>query len=80
MHTSSKNNPNYQTAQRLRQKLLPMLLLVTMTPIVVACQTNTSGIKTVCTVWKPITYSSADTRETANQVRVNNASRDAWCR
>lgn len=79
MRTSSKNKQNCQTAQRLRQKLLPMLLLVTMTPIVVGCQTNTSGIKTVCTVWKPITYSSADTRETANQVRVNNASRDAWC-
>lgn len=33
----------------------------------------------VCTVWKPITYSSKDTPQTQLEVRGNNAAQKAYC-
>lgn len=33
----------------------------------------------VCSVWLPVTYSSRDTDQTQDEVRANNAARDAYC-
>ena len=34
----------------------------------------------VCSVWKPVTYSSRDTDQTQLEARANNAARKAYCK
>ena len=59
------------------------LLLGTMLLLVLSgCSTLTGTVATnttACTVWKDITWSSKDTRETITEVKVNNARRDGYC-
>lgn len=59
--------------------LKPLMLGLVLT--VASCTTtSTTGTPAVCSVWQPITYSaSKDTDETQQQVRANNAAREAYC-
>ncbi len=55
-----------------------MLFLVTLP----GCASLTGSAATnasVCSVWKPISWSSKDTDATIVEVKVNNARREAWC-
>lgn len=56
--------------------VLPMLGLLA------ACQTTptTATMDDVCLIWQPITYSaSGDTPRTVDEIRAQNARRDAYC-
>lgn len=37
-------------------------------------------VSDVCSVWKPVTYSSRDTEQTRLEARANNAARNAYCK
>ncbi len=70
-----------------------LLSLLAMTCGLVACQSiqttltgatdaakaERSNAVDVCRAWKDVTYSSRDTNRTQDEVRANNASRDAYC-
>lgn len=68
---------------------LPKLIVLAMLlPLVAGCARNltpSTGITAsarppVCTQWKGISYSQKnDTAQTVSEIRVNNASRQAYC-
>lgn len=67
--------------------LIALSALVMMS-LLVGCQmisqTHTKGTDAaiaadVCRVWQPISYSSRDTPETRQEIKVNNAARTAYC-
>ena len=64
-------------------KLWRGLLGLAMLPWLLGCQTTqpTSGISApaVCTVWKEVRASHADTAETITQIKANNAARRVVC-
>ena len=45
-----------------------------------SCSTTTVSNETSCLVWTPISWSSKDTPQTIEGVKLNNARRQAWCR
>ncbi len=56
-----------------------MSILAVSLTLLAGCQTTGSGVTEVCTVWKPVLWSSRDTPETIDGVKGNNARRGAWC-
>lgn len=55
-----------------------MLLLALATQATGCCKT-TATAETVCSVWRPITWSVNDTPETIAEIKAHNARRNAWC-
>jgi len=58
------------------------VLVITSTFLLSGCFNLTGTVETnttACTVWKDISWSSKDTRETITEVKVNNARRDGYC-
>ena len=49
--------------------------------LLAACKTTpTTGTDDICLIWTPITYSgSGDTPRTVDEIRAQNAKRDAYC-
>lgn len=57
---------------------LAMLLILPLT----GCSSLTGTVETnksVCGVWRNVSWSSKDTPQTIVEVKVNNARRDGWC-
>lgn len=56
------------------------LMLVVASGLLVASCSRTMGIgATECLVWQPISWSTKDTPQTIEGVKLNNARRDAYC-
>jgi hypothetical protein len=56
--------------------VMPLMCLLT------GCSTLTGTVETnksVCAVWKDISWSSKDTTQTILEVKVNNARREGYC-
>jgi hypothetical protein len=55
---------------------------ITLLLILPGCATPTATVatnKSVCEVWKPVSWSKKDTDQTITEVKVNNARREGWC-
>ena len=58
----------------------PSAALVMVCLLLAGCQTTTAtGGTSVCSVWRPITWSVKDTPETQEQVVLSNARRKGYC-
>lgn len=66
------------TAGRARPLKLATLLVV-MLPLGGCWRTTGTGAIDACDFWKPVSWSTKDTRATIEEVKVNNAKRKAWC-
>lgn len=61
-------------------RTLSKLTLVLASGLLVAsCSKTTGTVGTECLVWKPISWSSKDTPQTIEEVKLNNARQKAWC-
>lgn len=58
---------------------LKLTLAVASGLLVASCSRTTATVGTECAVWRPITWSQADTPQTVAEVKLNNARRKAWC-
>jgi hypothetical protein len=58
--------------------LLAMLLTSTLTGCVTLTGTKETN-RSVCQVWKDISWSSKDTTQTIIEVKINNARREGYC-
>lgn len=47
--------------------------------LVASCSKTTGTVETSCLVWRPISWSSKDTPQTIEEVKLNNVRRNAWC-
>lgn len=74
-----------------RTSVSKLQVMLVMTLLLAGCQviptTQTAAIKAdksiadnVCSVWKPVTYSSKDTQQTQLEVRANNAAQAGYCK
>ena len=62
------------------KKLLVLGMLLAVIPAGCARMTGIVGTNaSVCSVWKPIGWSTKDTDQTIVEVKVNNARREGWC-
>ena len=56
------------------------LMLVAASGLLVASCSKTTGTGgTECLVWKPISWSSRDTPQTIEEVKLNNERQKGWC-
>ena len=61
-------------------RTLSKLTLALASGLLVASCSKTTGLsETSCLVWKPISWSSKDTPQTIEEVKLNNARQKAWC-
>lgn len=67
-----KRSASYARLSRLTFALASGLL-------VASCSTTTATVGTECLVWRSISWSKADTPQTIEEVKLNNARRKAWC-
>lgn len=63
----------------LARPLKLVTLLVVMLPLGGCWRTTATAVTEACVFWKPISWSSKDTRTTIEEVKVNNAKQKAWC-
>lgn len=50
--------------------------------LLTGCVTTTGTVETnavVCSVWRPVTWSTKDTDQTILEVKINNARRKGYC-
>jgi outer membrane biogenesis lipoprotein LolB len=50
--------------------------------LLTGCATTTGTVETnsaVCSVWRPVTWSTKDTDQTIREVKVSNARRKGYC-
>ena len=59
--------------------LLKLTLALASGLLVASCSRTTATVGTECLVWKPVSWSSKDTPQTIEEVKLNNARRTAWC-
>jgi len=58
----------------------PMTMLAVAPLILIAgCQTTVTAGTEVCSHWRSISWSKADTVQTIDEIKGNNARRKAWC-
>lgn len=58
---------------------LKLTLAVVSGLLVASCSRTTGTGATECLVWQPISWSTKDTPQTIEGVKLNNARRDAYC-
>jgi hypothetical protein len=59
---------------------LMLMTLCAATLLLGGCSmTMGTGVTDACSFWKPVSWSTKDTPETIEGVKVNNARRKAWC-
>lgn len=58
---------------------LKLTLVVVSGLLAASCSRTTGTVGTECLVWKPVSWSSKDTPQTIEEVKLNNARRMAWC-
>lgn len=56
-----------------------LMILSVLTFGLTGCTTLMGSVGTECSIWKPITWSKKDTAQTVEEVKINNARREAWC-
>lgn len=62
------------------KKLMPLLAVVLPVTLVGCKTTDSGGISACASAWHPITWSQKDTARTIEEVKANNARREAWCK
>ena len=60
-------------------KLLRLTAVLVSGLLAASCSRTTGTNETSCLVWRPISWSSKDTPQTIEEVKLNNARQKAWC-